>query len=104
LTTIARRADVRFLLQSLLDPSAEVAPQYQSRLVTTTDGRQIVGIPLRLAGTETYLGLDGKEVGLKLELIASRTDLPTSIMPPGLLNALTEQETRDLLAFLLSLK
>lgn len=104
LTTIARRADLKFLLQSMLDPSAELAPQYIARIVTTTDGKQITGIPLRLASTETYLGLDGKEIPIKLENIAHRQDLTASLMPPGLPYTLTAQELRDLIAFLLSLR
>jgi hypothetical protein len=104
LTTIGRRATVRFLLESILQPSREIAPQFIPRLVTKKDGTQIVGIPLRMAGTETYLTLDGKETAIKLADIASRQDLTTSLMPPGLMEQMTAQEARDLIAFLMSLK
>jgi hypothetical protein len=52
------------------------------------------------AGKEEYLDLNGHLIELLTDDIASRQSLPHSIMPPGLLLAFTQQELRDLLAFL----
>ena len=50
--------------------------------------------------TEVYRDLIGKERVFQKADIVQRTELKTSLMPPGLVASLTDQELRDLLAFL----
>lgn len=102
LTTIARRADPRYLLESMLQPNKEIAPQYLPWQIHTVDGRTLVGIGMRKGGNqEIYMGIDGKEFSVKLDQLKSREELPTSLMPPALPLMMTDQELRDLIAFLL---
>lgn len=90
-----------WLLETILEPSRAMAPQYTPWFIVTKDGQQHVGLPRRKGGSnETYLGLDGKEFILTKDNIAIRSEATESIMPRGLLSMLTTQELRDLFAFL----
>ncbi|MFC1757263.1 PVC-type heme-binding CxxCH protein [Planctomycetota bacterium] len=103
LTKIHARATTRFLLESILTPAREVAPQYTPIAVTTEEGRTHVGIPIEgptETGMETFVGPDGKEVEVPSESIESRQSLKISIMPNGFESLLSVDELRDVIAFL----
>ena len=107
LTAIHQRLNVsgidsrRWLLQSLLQPGRDMAPQYTPWIIVTKDGKTVTGLPRRKGGSgEAYLGIDGREFTLKKSQIAFHRESTTSLMPAKLLNALTTTEISDLLAFL----
>ena len=52
------------------------------------------------AGVNTYIGLDGVTVDIKIEQIVKIESLPVSIMPEGLVLGLSDLQLRDLLAWL----
>ncbi|MEO0448667.1 MAG: hypothetical protein AAF191_21600, partial [Verrucomicrobiota bacterium] len=52
------------------------------------------------SGKEFYRDITGDEVALVKAEIEHRTELELSLMPPGLLAALTLEEVRDLLCYL----
>ena len=104
LTTIANAATPDYLLESLLQPSRNVAPQYQTFMIKTTDGQTRAAFELNeRGGNHTYIDLAGHTFEVKIDDIVSRTGLPMSIMPEGLISKLTDEEVRDLIAFLRSL-
>lgn len=104
LSTIANAATPDYLLESLLQPSLNVAPQYQTFLIKTSDGQTRAAFELNeRGGTHTYIDLAGHTFEVKIDDIISRTGLPMSIMPEGLVSKLTDDEVRDLVAFLRSL-
>ncbi len=91
----------RWLLKQMLQPSAEMAPQYTPWLIRTTDGQIHTGLPLRKGGgAEAYLGSDGIEFVLKKSEIEEHRESRTSLMPEGLLATMTIGELRDLIAYL----
>lgn len=104
LTGIGRRMDRARLLESILKPSAEVAPQYVPWSLVTTDGRVLVGLPIEVRdapeGTEHFVGNDGKRFAIRSEEVAERRASEVSLMPDGLEKLMTAQEIRDLLAAL----
>jgi putative heme-binding domain-containing protein len=105
LTLIAKGATRRRLLESILQPGLEVAPQYQSWVVETHDGRVRTGMSLGKHNddrTERFLGADGKTFDVNTRDVASMRASPTSIMPNGLEQQLSVDELRDLLAYLMS--
>ena len=94
---------VEWLLETILQPSKQMAPQYTPWQILTTDGRTLVGLPRRKGGNqEAYLGLDGKEFSVKKPNIEFHQEMPTSIMPEGLLQGLTIQELNDLVAYIVA--
>jgi putative membrane-bound dehydrogenase-like protein len=91
----------RHILESILQPSAEVAPHYQAWHIETADGKVRTGL-LVDTNLDNYTYVDEKGARFKVktgDVIESRA-LPTSIMPTGLADRLTDQELRDLLAYL----
>jgi putative heme-binding domain-containing protein len=90
------------LIDSILTPSKEIAPQFTSWLITTRDGKTRTGMIVEEGPDSTYTVADaaGKlEVIQRLE-VEERHAVPTSIMPDNLPELLTPQDFLDLLAFL----
>ncbi|MBE7497484.1 MAG: c-type cytochrome [Verrucomicrobiaceae bacterium] len=101
LTLIAQQGDRAAILRSILEPHREVAPQFYPSVVELKDGTTFTGILLRSSSTEVFRDLTGKEKSFPEADILKRTELRTSLMPPGLVMSLTNAELRDLLAFLM---
>lgn len=100
LTLIAQQGDRAAILRSILEPHREVAPQFYPSVVELKDGTTFTGILLRSSSSEVFRDLTGKEKSFPEADILKRTELRTSLMPPGLVMSLTNAELRDLLAFL----
>jgi putative membrane-bound dehydrogenase-like protein len=91
----------RHILESILQPSAEVAPHYQSWRVETSDGKVRNGLLVNTSLDEyTYVDEKGNRFKVKTGDVVESRALPTSIMPAGLAETMTDQELRDLLAYL----
>lgn len=100
LSLIARQGDRAAILQSILEPHREVAPQFYPTQLKLKDGTDFTGILLRSSNTEVFRDLTGKERTFQKTDIVQRTELKTSLMPPALVMSLTDAEIRDLLEFL----
>ena len=102
LSTVGRN-ERRHILESILQPSATVAPHYQTWHIETTDGKVHTGMLVRTELDDyTYLDSSGNLFKLNTRTIVASRPVPTSIMPDGLVNLLTDRELRDLLAYLCS--
>lgn len=99
------RTDRSWILESLLQPSAVVAPHYQTWRITTSDERTRIGL---LAGTHydeaEYVDEHGQRFRVRNSEVIELRAVPQSLMPDKLLDQLTDQEIRDLLAYLTSLR
>jgi putative membrane-bound dehydrogenase-like protein len=99
------RAERRWIVESILQPSASVAPHYQSWKITTTDERVRTGLLVRTYLDESeYIDEKGNRFKVRASEVAEISAARGSIMPDGLLDQLTIQEIRDLVAFLQSRK
>jgi putative membrane-bound dehydrogenase-like protein len=97
------RNERRSIVESILQPSAVVAPHYTAWRIETKDGKVRTGM-LTNTNLDEYTYLDEKANLFKVltpDMVEARP-LPTSIMPVGLVDRLTDQEMRDLLAYLYS--
>ena len=95
------RTDRRPILESILQPSNTVAPHYVAWHLETADGKVQSGMLIHTQLDEyTYLDAKGERFKLKTGDLVEQRPLTTSIMPDGLLDRLTDQEVRDLLAYL----
>jgi putative heme-binding domain-containing protein len=90
------------LLQSILDPNREVAPQFYTTVLELEDGEVFSGFLLRSSSQEVFRDARGQERTIQKHQIVRRKELTTSLMPGGLEAQLTAEELRDLLAYLLS--
>jgi putative heme-binding domain-containing protein len=101
LSAIGSAKSEDYILESLLQPSRNVAPQFECFMLATADGQVRTAFQLiERGGNHTYIGLDGKAFDVKIEDILKRERLPVSIMPEGQVNRLGDEDIRDLLAYL----
>lgn len=103
LSGIVQRMGRRRVLQSLLEPSREIAPRYVPWTIETTDGRVFTALSLGVPSSgpiEEFLAADGTRFEIARDEIAARHPSDQSIMPSGLHTQLSLAELRDLLALL----
>jgi putative membrane-bound dehydrogenase-like protein len=102
LSTLAAGMDRRRLVDSILTPSKEIAPQFVAWSVARTDGTVFTGILLEQSpeGSLVFADSQGRLTTIKADEIAERKPQTTSIMPDNVTQAMTLQDFRDLVAFL----
>jgi len=102
LSTIGKALGRPRLVESILEPSKEIAPNFVSWIVTTTDGKIHTGVIVDEGpnSTITLADAQGKLEVLRRQDIEQRVASPNSVMPANLHEQMTAQEFRDLLAYL----
>jgi len=98
-----QRDDLETMLTSMVNPNAEIREGYDGMTVKTRDGRYLIGFVADEGVQAVVLrGFDGTEVALPRNQIVEMKPLGRSLMPEGLLDGLSDQELRDLFAYLRS--
>ena len=101
--TVYQRNDLPNLLLNIVNPNAEIREGYESFLVETKDGRSLTGFRADQDAQVVVLRTpDGQTVPLPRAEIASMEPAGASLMPEGLLANLSDQQVRDLFAYLRS--
>jgi putative heme-binding domain-containing protein len=105
LSVIGKQRSPTELLESILEPSRRVEPQYQAYMLRTADGRSVTGLLVKRDTTEVVVR-DAQNNAVKVSAadVESLTPARDSLMPAGALADLTPQEAADLLAYLTSRK
>jgi|GEM_PF-3196239 len=105
LSQIGGKFDRTHLIESILNPSAEILQGYQSTLIETKSGRVFTGI-VKSESAETVVLADaaGKRITIPLRDIEARALSKVSLMPTGLAETLTPAQFSDLIAYLESLR
>ncbi len=105
LTSVAGTRTTQFIVESIVQPSAEIASGYETILIQTTNGRILDGIIRRENGDSLWLATSGdEELVLAINDIARRRTQEISLMPDNLAEVLTVKELHDLLAYLMTLQ
>ena len=105
LDRVGARLDRQKILESLLEPSKTIAPEYRTWLAVTDDGRSVSGLMVkRTDETVSIVDAAGKRTDLAATTIDELEPLPTSLMPEQLLRDLSAEQAADLLAYLESLR
>jgi putative heme-binding domain-containing protein len=105
LTRVGAIRSGRDILESVLIPSSTIAQGYDTVNVTTKDGESYTGVRVGSGEEPLVLRLaSGTEMILHRGEIERIDRSKVSLMPEGMLNTLTQEEVRDLLAFLQHLK
>jgi putative heme-binding domain-containing protein len=95
------RDNLDFMLPAIVDPSLAIREEFTSFTVQTRDGQTLMGfIDAQTPQSVTIRDLNGQKLVLSRADLKSLTASPTSLMPEGLLDALSEQQVRDLFAYL----
>ena len=102
--TGSNRADVDYLLLNILDPNAEIAADYRPWELETKDDRSILGLLVRQDAQVVTLQTPTEAVTVTRAEIKTLRQSQLSMMPEGLIAALTPSEVRDLIAYLRSPK
>lgn len=101
--TSYQRDDLHALLRSIVDPNADIREGYEGLIVTTEDGRTVTGFVADEDSEVIVLrGLDGQNVTIAQDRVAEQRSMGRSLMPENLIAGLTDQQVRDLFAFLRS--
>jgi len=105
LSAVGSRFAAKDILDAITDPSKVISEQYQSFLFTMKDGSMIGG---QIAEENHYLltliidPLTGAKQNYPKGNVVKREASPASLMPPGLLATLTQDEVLDLIAYMQS--
>jgi putative heme-binding domain-containing protein len=91
------------VLESILQPSKEIAPLFATWRITTKSGEKFDGmLRSRANNVEVFVDSSRREFAPRSNDIVERHILKESIMPSGLAQGLTDLELRDLVATLLA--
>ena len=94
------------LLETIVDPGAEISDQYGSSIFTLDDGTQVIGRIMNMSGdhyrVNTNMMNPSSAAKVDANAITSIEPSPVSMMPPGLINMMERDDILDLLAYLIS--
>jgi putative heme-binding domain-containing protein len=101
--TAFKRDDLQNMLLNIVHPNAEIREGYVNYMVTTKDGRALTGF-LADEDKQTVVirGIDGANMTIARADLQEMKPTGFSLMPEGLLQAMEEQQIRDLFAYLRS--
>jgi putative heme-binding domain-containing protein len=101
--TSYQRDNFEAMLLNVVNPSAEIREGFETFNVLTDDGRVLSGfVADQDPQVLTIREADGQSHSIPRESIESQKPAPRSIMPEKLLDPLSEQQIRDLFAYLRS--
>lgn len=108
LTRLGPKADDRYLVESLLDPSKEIKKGFEAVTVFTVDGKQFAGLVQSQKDGELVLN-DVSRPGVELRFQENDIDevvvSKASMMPKGQVNQLTgKQQFLDLVKYLMEIR
>ena len=98
--SLGASAQPDYLLDSLLNPNAKVKENYNTTVVATVDGLVIAGVQIQKSEKSlTLRTAENKVVEVAIDQIEEQTQ-GVSLMPEGLVDALTDDEIASLVRFL----
>jgi putative heme-binding domain-containing protein len=100
MSTIGASAPLDYVVESVLMPAAKVKEGYHGVNYTLTDGGAMTGVPFEENATAVRIRVPG---GLELDVPKAKvkaSEIIGSLMPAGLVDALSEEEKINLFAFL----
>jgi putative heme-binding domain-containing protein len=99
--TTYNRNDIQAMLLSVIHPSAEIREGFHSYLVMTVDGRALAGtLAEQDPQTVTLRTAEDTVISIPRNEIDEMSVSAQSMMPEGLLKSYSDQELRDLFAYL----
>lgn len=95
--------DYESVLRDIVDPNASINPDAVGYLIVRKDNSTVVGTRIYESADQIHIAQVGGAVEkISKSDIAKSEPLPTSLMPAGLDKALTPDELRDLMTYLLT--
>jgi len=105
LTTIGQQRKPEEIMKSIMDPHADIAEEYRTRMIATKDGVYVTGTVKR-EDEQTLDIVDANATLFTIEKsrIERMSELELSLMPGNFTEILSVQEFADLIAFIRTLK
>ncbi len=106
LTQVGSRFSPKDILEHTLDPNKEISDQYAATVFTMKDGSSIVGRLINEEGGKYFVSqnpfmpLSLREVA-KADVVSTKLS-KVSLMLPGLLGRLNDEEIKDIIAYLVA--
>ena len=101
--TTYKRDDLRQMLIHIVNPSAEIREGFETQVALTKDGRVVTGFLVEQdQQTVTLRSPDGQTVSLERSELDELNKSRKSLMPEGQLKDLTDEQLRNLFAYLRS--
>jgi putative membrane-bound dehydrogenase-like protein len=100
--TGANRRNLNYLLTNVVDPSAAVPADFRLATVVTTNGRVITGAISQRSDAGLTIQTSTESVRVSTGDVEVVKVSKQSMMPDGLLDKLSEAQTRDLFAWMMS--
>ncbi len=101
--TAVDRKNPDVLMQNVIDPNAVIREGFQQYVVSTADGRVLSGLLAENTPEKvTVLDAKGVRTPLRASDVESVKRADSSLMPEGILDPLSDQELRDVFAYLRS--
>jgi putative heme-binding domain-containing protein len=100
--TGAQRANLVYLLENIVDPSATTTPAYRMSTIVLADGRVLGGLVGDQSGPTIAIQTPTERLVVAKSEVEEIHPSDRSLMPDGLLDVLSEKEIRDLIAYLMS--
>ena len=102
---IANRRSPEYIMESILQPSKDIDPDYEAVTVVTLRGKAITGLRINESNFSIQLREEnGKFHSFQKSELDSVTVLKKSLMPDNMAEVLTVKELHDLFAFLMTLE
>ncbi len=102
--TGSQRQNLDYLLENLIDPSGAVVRDYQMQIIETTSGRVITGLVVAESKSAVTIQTVNEKVVVPADEIEDRVTSPVSMMPDGMLQKLSNEQVRDLVAYVTGTK
>jgi putative heme-binding domain-containing protein len=100
--TGSNRKNLDYLLENILDPSASVGVDFRAVTIALDDGRVINGVVSEQNDRTLTLQTDREPITIDRSEIEVMKQTTNSLMPDGLLTTFSEEQVRDLIAYLQS--
>jgi putative heme-binding domain-containing protein len=100
--TGSQRANLDYVLDNVLDPSAIVPREYRASVLRLVDGRVVQGVVTEETPQIVVVQTPNETLRLPTGDIAGRKESGLSMMPEGLFERLSGEEIRDLVGYLAS--
>lgn len=97
--TGGNRANMDYLLGNVINPSGEVPKQFTMSTIALESGRLVNGVVIAETANTITVQTDKEQKVIAVSDIAERVRTSKSLMPDGLLDSLTPDQVRDLIAF-----
>lgn len=100
--TGAQRNNLNYLLENIVEPSATVSKNFKLSIVLLDDGRVLNGVIIGRTEKTLTLQTASDQVVIQQDEIEEQRESPVSMMPDKLLNVLSDEQIRNLMAYMMS--